>query len=343
MRTLGNRLHDILDVVNRIRYTCILRYALICKINLAVSIYRYILQQSVTFDSLVDIGLGFFIQIDNFSIATAFVVEYAFVVPSVLVVTDQLTFRVGRQSRLTGTGQTEEDSRAGAVHAGVGRAVHRSDTAQRIEIVHHREHTLLHFTTVPSVDDDLLFWSQVEDYGCFWVQAQFLVVFNLSLRSVVNHEIRFEIFQIFFRSTDKHVRYEVSLPCNFHDETHFQASSLVSAAETVDNKQFLIWKLLHSQILQYLPSLRSYRLVVILIFFRSPPYGVLRSSVFYDKLVLGRTTGINTCHHIHCTQFRYLTFFKTFQTSFGFFLEQYVVWRIVENLNSTGNTVLTQI
>jgi len=157
VRTLGNRLHDILDVVNRIRYTCILRYALICKINLAVSIYRYILQQSVTFDSLVDIGLGFFIQIDNFSIATAFVVEYAFVVPSVLVVTDQLTFRVGRQSRLTGTGQTEEDSRAGAVHAGVGRAVHRSDTAQRIEIVHHREHTLLHFTTVPSVDDDLLF------------------------------------------------------------------------------------------------------------------------------------------------------------------------------------------
>ncbi len=60
-----------------------------CKAFLdTVSSYCNILQQSVTLDGSVDIGFAFFIQVDNLSIATTFVVEYTFVIPSVFVVTD---------------------------------------------------------------------------------------------------------------------------------------------------------------------------------------------------------------------------------------------------------------
>ena len=94
VRTFRNRLNDVVDVIDRIRYTRIFSYALISEVDLTVSINCYVFQQSVTFDSVVDIRFRFLIQVDNLSIATTFVVEYAFVIPSVFVITDQLTFRV---------------------------------------------------------------------------------------------------------------------------------------------------------------------------------------------------------------------------------------------------------
>ena len=82
-----------------------------------------------------------------------------------LVVTDQLTLRVGAQSGLTCTRQTEEDSGVLTVHVGVGRAVHAGDAAQGEEVVLHREHTLLHLTTIPCVEDNLLLRGNVEQHG----------------------------------------------------------------------------------------------------------------------------------------------------------------------------------
>ena len=67
-------------------------------------------EEGVTLDGVVDIRLGFFIKVDNFSVAAALEVEYSVVVPAVLVITDEETLRVGRKSGLSGTGQTEEDS-----------------------------------------------------------------------------------------------------------------------------------------------------------------------------------------------------------------------------------------
>ena len=53
----------------------------------------------------------------------------------------------------------------------VSGAVHRSDTTQRVQVVHDREHTLLHLTTVPSIQDNLLFSLQVENSSGLRVQA----------------------------------------------------------------------------------------------------------------------------------------------------------------------------
>ena len=88
-RCRRNRANDVFNVIDRIRYTSILCYALICEINLAFSIKCYVLKKSVTFDRIVDVRLRFFVKVDNFSVASTFEVEYAVVIPAMLVITDQ--------------------------------------------------------------------------------------------------------------------------------------------------------------------------------------------------------------------------------------------------------------
>ena len=109
-RSCGNRAYNLLNMVDGIGYTGVLRYALIIEIDLSISIQRYVLQQSVALDGVVDIRLGLFVQIDNLRVASAFEVEDTVVIPAVLIITDQQTFGICGQSSLTSSGQTEEDS-----------------------------------------------------------------------------------------------------------------------------------------------------------------------------------------------------------------------------------------
>ena len=153
---------DVVDMVDRVRNTSVLSNLLVSEIDLAFSVNSYVLKESVTLDSAVDVRLVFLREVDNLSIATTFEVEYAVIVPSVLVITDKATLRVCRESGLTSTRETEEDSCVLTVHVTVSRAVHRSDALEREVVVHHREHTLLHLTTVPCVDDNLLAACHVE-------------------------------------------------------------------------------------------------------------------------------------------------------------------------------------
>ncbi len=287
-------------MINRIRNASVFSHALICEINLTVSVNCYVFKQSITCDSIVDIRFAFFIQVDNLSVATTFVVEYTFVIPSVFVVTDQFTFRVSRQSCLTCTRQSEEDSRASSFHISVSRTVHRSDTTKRVHVVHDREHTFLHFTTVPSIQDYLFFSLQVEYSSSFRVQAQFFVVVNFCFRSVETYEIRFSVVSKFFSSrADEHVSYEVSLPSYFHNETYFHTSSFVSTTESINNEQTFAGKLFYSFSFQVSPSFFSTWFVVVFVIFRSPPYRISRSFILNEEFIFRRTTGIDTCHHVH--------------------------------------------
>jgi len=88
-------------VINRIRYTCILCYALICEINLAVLINSNVLKKSVTSDCIVDIRLRILIKVDNLCVAATFEVEYAVIIPAVFIITDQQTLGICRQCGLT--------------------------------------------------------------------------------------------------------------------------------------------------------------------------------------------------------------------------------------------------
>ena len=316
-------------MLDGVAHAGILRHALVGEVYLAFSVHGDVFQQSIALDGVVDVGLAFLVKVDDLGIAAAFEVEHAVVVPSVLVVTDKQTLRVGREGGLARAGETEEDGGVFAVHVGVGRAVHGSNALQRQVVVHHGEHALLHLTAVPGVDNHLLAAGGVEGHASLAVQTELLVVFHLGFRSAVNHEVGLEVGQFLSRRLDEHVGHEVSLPGHFHHEAHGHAGVLVGAAEGVNHVHLLAAELLLGYFLHLGPHVFAHRVVVVLISLAGPPYGVLRVLVHHDVLVLGAAAGIDTCHYVHGTQFGYLAYFVTFQTGFGFFLKQKFIGRIV--------------
>ena len=94
----------------------------------------------------------------------------------------------------------------------------------------------------------------VEGNAGLAVQAQFLVVLNLSLGSVVNNEVRLKVLQFLGGGLDEHVGNKVCLPGHFHDEANGHAGILVSAAESVNNEQALVAQFLLGDILNGSPG-----------------------------------------------------------------------------------------
>ena len=330
-------------MVDGVGHTGVLSDRLVSEVDVALGIQSDVLQQSVALDGVVDIGLGLLIQVDDLSVAAALEVEHAVVVPAVLVIADQQTLGIGGQGGLAGAGQTEEDGGVLAVLVGVGRAVHGSNALQRQEVVHHGEHTLLHLAAVPGVDDDLLLAGDVEQHSSLGVQAQLLVVLDLSLGSVVNNEIRLEVLQLLSGGTDEHIGNEVCLPGHFHDETHCHAGILVGAAESIHDVQALVGQLLLSDLLDSLPSLLGSGVVVVLVLIAGPPHGVLGVLVHHDELVLGRTAGVDAGHHVHSTQLADLTLLVAFQLGIGLLGEQLLVGGVVHDFSRAGDAILGKI
>ena len=122
--TLALRTLDVLDVVDGVAHAGVLGNALVGEVDLAVGVNSDVLQEGVAGDGAVDVGLSLLVEVDHLSVAATLIVEHALVVPSVLVVADELTLRVGRQCGLTRTRETEEDSGVLTVLVAVGRAVH---------------------------------------------------------------------------------------------------------------------------------------------------------------------------------------------------------------------------
>ena len=258
-----------------------------------------------------------------------------------LVVADQQTLGVGGQSGLAGSGKAEEDSGVLAVHIGVGGAVHGSDALERQVVVHHGEHTLLHLTAVPGVHDYLLAAGNVEHSGSLGIQAQLFVVFNLRLGSVVYNKIRSKALKLLIGGLYKHVLNEVGLPSHFNDETDRHAGILVGPTERIYDKKSLVGKLFQRDFLHGIPCFLTGRVVIVLIFIRGPPYGILGILVHNDEFILGRTPRIDTGHNINRAKLTHLSLFIAFQGRFGLLLEQCLIRRIVDNFCGSGDAVLT--
>ena len=339
----GNGANDVLDVVDGVRNAGVLGDGLVSEVDLALGVDGNVLQQSVALDGVVDVGLGVLIQVDDLSVAAALEVKDAVVVPAVLVIADQQALRVGGQGGLAGAGQAEEDGGVLAVQVGVGRAVHGSHALQRQEVVHHGEHALLHLAAVPGVDDDLLLAGDVEGNAGLAVQAQLLVVLNLSLGSVVNNEVRLKISQLLSGGLDKHVGDKVCLPGHLHDEADSHAGVLVGAAEGIDNEQALVAQLLLGDVLNGSPSGLGHGVVVVLVLVAGPPNGVLGVLVHDDVLVLGGAAGVNAGHDIDSAQLGDLALLVAGQVRLGLLSEQNIIRGVMHDLGRAGNAILSQI
>ena len=106
-------------MVDWVRYTCILCYTLVLEINLSIISNCNVLKKSISSDCVVDIRLRLFVKTDNLSVASTLEVEYAVVIPAVLVISDKKTLRICRKCCLTCSLKTEEDCCVLSVHVSV--------------------------------------------------------------------------------------------------------------------------------------------------------------------------------------------------------------------------------
>ncbi len=221
---------------------------------------------------------------------------------------------------------------------------HGGDALQREVVVHHGEHTLLHLTTVPGVQDNLLAGSDVESDAGFAAETQLLVVLYLCLGGAVHDEIGFLVEFLLVLRTDEHVGYEVGLPGNLHDEADLHAGVGVRTAETVHHEEALSAELLLGEFLYLFPGLLGHLVVVVGITLGGPPdfagLAFLGGLVIDNVLVFGGTAGIDAGHHVDGTQFGDLTLVITFQTGFGLLVVKNLIGRVVKDFLHTLDPIL---
>ena len=132
---------------------------------MSVLIEHHVLQHRAEAQRLEDLRLVFRRKIDRLGVAAAFDVEDAVVAPAMLVVADEVAFRIGGERRLAGaaTGRTAATSAPVFLSAVAEQCIESTPRFGR-EVVHDREHAFLHFAGVLGAEDDQLpvFEAQVD-------------------------------------------------------------------------------------------------------------------------------------------------------------------------------------
>ncbi len=340
---LRYRLDDVLDVVDRVRDAGVFRFRGIVEVDRTIGTHGDVFQQRIAANRVVDIRLCLFRQANGLSVAAAFKVKHAVIIPAVFIVANQTTFWIGGQRCFTGAGKAEEHCYI-AFFPDVRRAVHGGDTAQRQQVVHDREHPFLHFAAVPGTADQLDTLGQVEGDEVFGVQTLLFPLRVGAFRAVHHDKVRGEVLQFFIGRTNEHVLHEMRLPGHFSNEPYGETGVGVSAAERINNKQTLAGKLMGDKSFQMLPGFRGERFVIVLPFaLISPPQRIAGGVVSDDILIFRRTTGKNTRIDGDSTQVRQHTALVSFQCRIELFLIQRIVIGVVDHFLDVVNTISLEI
>lgn len=155
-----------------------------------------------------------------------------------LVITDEETLGVRRESSLTSARQTEEDGGV-AISADVGRAMHAKSALLGHVEVHDTEHTLLHLAGVRgSQNNELLFGevdsngSLVGDIGDAFVGHELASIHDGEVRSG-GGEILLDEVKI---AADQHLLHEEGVVRSGRDHASLDAVLLVPACISIDNE-----------------------------------------------------------------------------------------------------------
>ncbi len=89
----------VLDEIDRIRAAGVFGDARVGEINVTILVEHHVLEHGAEAQRLKDIRFAFGGQVDRFRIAAALDIEDAVVAPAVLVIADQVPFRIGGAGR----------------------------------------------------------------------------------------------------------------------------------------------------------------------------------------------------------------------------------------------------
>mmetsp|Transcript_27000 Transcript_27000/g.47662 ORF Transcript_27000/g.47662 Transcript_27000/m.47662 type:complete len:355 (-) Transcript_27000:609-1673(-) len=214
-----------INVENRVRDTSVLCDGGVKVIGSSVRIQFDILQKRVGMNGAINIRLRLFGQVDSLRVATSFEVVNTIFVPSMLVVSDEGTVRVGRKSCFTGSRQTEEEADI-AILSNIGRTMHRKlrRIRQWERVVHQGEDSLFVFTTVPSSKDDSFALFNIENNSSLGMQVVSFPIFVGLGAGIDDGEVGLKIVQLGgVGRSDEHIGDEMLLPGIFVNKTDLLA------------------------------------------------------------------------------------------------------------------------
>ena len=202
-----------------------------------------------------------------------------------LVVADQLALGIGRERRLAGAGEAEED-RDVAVVADVRRAVHREDALERQPVVHQREDRLLDLARVEGAADQDLPARRVQHDERAGARAVVLRV-GLEPRRVQDERLRLEVAQLLLGRVDEHRLREERVVRVVGDDADGDPVLRVGAGERVDDVEVALAEVRGDLLAQPVELLLGDLGVDV-----APPDPVLRARLADDELVLRRAAGV---------------------------------------------------
>ena len=151
-------------MIDRIGYAGVLSNIGTREIHDSLIIHNYILKDSAFFDSSKDFRFFFGSKVNYLGIATSLEVEYCiFRSPTMFVVADKVTVRIGRKGSLTCSRKTKENSCI-TIFTYVGRAVHRHSVSEYRKLkVHSREDSFFDLSSISSTSDKRNLTSKVQN------------------------------------------------------------------------------------------------------------------------------------------------------------------------------------
>jgi hypothetical protein len=144
----------------------------------------------------------------------------------VLVVADEVAFRVGGQRGLAGAGKAEEQ-RDAAIFADVGGAVHGQHVLAGQQEVLHGEHGFLHFTGVVHAGNQHLALGEIQDDAAVGIGA--VAVGQALEAGGVDHLPFIFLAGVVFVGRDEEVLAEQAVPGGFGGDLHRQVMLRVGA------------------------------------------------------------------------------------------------------------------
>jgi hypothetical protein len=203
----------------------------------------------------------------------------------VLIVANELARGVGRESRLAGAGEAEEDGRF-IVRTDIRRAVHGEDILLRQQEVEHGEDRFLDFARILGSADQHETKAEVDHYKHRGVRAVHFRI-RMEVGCIDHGELRDVLRQLVPVGLNEYIAGKQVVPCGFGYDSDGQTVSGIGSSKAV----------LHEQIFALQVGQQTAMKKVELIWFQwtvhfSPPDFVDAGWFTHNKLVIGRAAGM---------------------------------------------------
>mmetsp|Transcript_2275 Transcript_2275/g.3194 ORF Transcript_2275/g.3194 Transcript_2275/m.3194 type:complete len:357 (+) Transcript_2275:743-1813(+) len=281
------------NVENRIGHTTILclRHIKVVRNKFAVLFHEHdILEQCILMYCAINIRFSFFAEIDCLCVTATLKIEDSIFIPAMLIITNQCSMWVGRQSSLTSARKAKEEGRV-TVLTNIGRAMHWELwwVLHWKPVVHETENSFFVLATIVRAKNDGFFLFNVENNCNIRVEIVPFPFF-IDLRTGVDDcEVRFEALELIMAlRAYKHVGNKMLRPCHLVDKSNLLLTLWVGTTVAIEDIAFVkSIEVRNSFIIKLLIHLGSCRLINV-----TPPHVLvaLTSNILDNPLIFWRAT-----------------------------------------------------